>query len=414
MRADLELVLLTAAYPFGNRSETFLESEIRVLAERFARIFVLPSYREAGTRRLPANAELVEMDWLNEPPRAAKRRALASREALWVLLSTRESPGGIRSYRRAWRLHLDILARNILKLRALESFVRGRQLGGAIFYDYWLENSTTALALLRRSGAIAAAVSRAHNFDLYDECWEAGPVPFQEAKARGLDAVFAVSAEGAAYLEQRVPGLRGKVRVERLGVPDPGRTCPEASAGAPPVVVSCSSLIPIKRVHLIPDVLTRLNRPVRWVHIGDGPERSCVESAASRLNPEVEWDLLGHLDNDDVLRFYEQHHVDAFLSLSISEGLPVSMMEAQSYGVPIVACEVHGIPEIVTDRTGVLCPRGATVAQVARGLEEVLEPGRFDVGSMRAFFRDRFEASVNFNRFADALIELRQDQAAAA
>ena len=44
-------MLCTAKFPFGNKSETFLESEIEVLAERFRRIFVLPSHREEDLRR---------------------------------------------------------------------------------------------------------------------------------------------------------------------------------------------------------------------------------------------------------------------------------------------------------------------------------------------------------------------------
>ena len=115
------------------------------------------------------------------------------------------------------RLYLDILARNVLKLRSLVGLVRDRGLHEAIFCDYWF-NSTLALALLRRSGEIRTAIARAHRFDIYDEAWGGHPVPFRAAKAQGLDAVFAVSDFGAAYLERHVRPLRGKVTVGRLGV----------------------------------------------------------------------------------------------------------------------------------------------------------------------------------------------------
>ena len=48
------LVLLTAVYPFGQRSEPFLDAELPILARRFDRVFVVPSNRESGERRLPA------------------------------------------------------------------------------------------------------------------------------------------------------------------------------------------------------------------------------------------------------------------------------------------------------------------------------------------------------------------------
>ena len=239
-----ELVLLTSAYPFGNERETFLETEIEVLAERFGRVYVLPSHRQEGIRPLPPNTELVEMDWLKAPAPTVRKRALASWEAADVLLMTLRTPAEVLPHLTS-RSYLDILARNLLKRRSLAGFVAERGLASAIFYDYWFENSTLALALLRRSGEIRTAVSRAHRFDIYDEAWDGRPVPFRRAKAQGLDAVFVVSDSGAGYLRRHVPALRGKLTVARLGVTDPGRTCPERTA-ATPHVVSCASLIPRK------------------------------------------------------------------------------------------------------------------------------------------------------------------------
>jgi colanic acid/amylovoran biosynthesis glycosyltransferase len=408
-----DLVLLTIAFPFGNRSETFLESEIDVLAERFCRVYVLPSHREPGMRLLPANVELVEMDWLDGPTRAAKRLALVSAEAARVLLSMLRSGTDMRPYLQASRTYLDILAKAVLKLRSLTSFVQEHRLANAVFYDYWFENSTLALALLRQSATIRTAVSRVHGFDLYDERWNGGTVPFREVKAGALDAIFAVSASGAAYLEARLPvgPLRAKVKIEHLGVRDPGRACP-GRTDAMPLIVTCANLIPDKRVHLVPGVLARLRHPIRWVHFGDGPERQRVTEAASRLDSEVVWEMRGHVDNGDVLRFYDGHHVDALLSLSASEGLPVSMMEAQSYGIPIVAVGVGGVPEIVNTETGVLLSSDATPPEIAAGLEAALQPERFDPDSVREFFRERFEAGVNYNRFVDGLLALHEGQLA--
>jgi glycosyltransferase involved in cell wall biosynthesis len=360
---------------------------------------------------MPANTELVKMDWLEEPAGRTKKRALVSREAARVLLWTLRTPNDLRRYM-ASRMYLDILARNILKLRSLTRLVRERDLGDALFYDYWFENSTLALALLRRSGEIRTAVSRAHRFDIYDEAWDGQPVPFRGAKAHGLDAVFAVSASGVDYLHEHIPLVRGKVSLQRLGVRDPGRAGAERT-DTPPLVVTCASLLPRKRVHLVPEVLACLGRPVRWVHLGDGPERRRVEAAAEALDRNVTWTLAGQLPNRRVLDFYKWNHVDALLSLSLSEGVPVSMMEAQSYGIPVVGCGVGGVPEIIDDRTGILLDVGASAAEMAEGLAAALEPGRFDRGAVRRFFQGRFEARSNYNAFAETLIALHGRRASA-
>jgi hypothetical protein len=60
----------------------------------------------------------------------------------------------------------------------------------------------------------------------------------------------------------------------------------------------------------------------------------------------------------------------------------------------------------VTPETGVLLPPNATPATLATGLEDALTPGRFEPDAVRQVFRDRYEASANYNRFADALIAL--------
>jgi colanic acid/amylovoran biosynthesis glycosyltransferase len=407
------LVLLTAFFPFGKTSETFLESEIETLAERFERVFVLPSHRAVGVRTMPANVELVEMDWLEEPTREAKLRSLASPVAARVLGVTIAARPGLSAYFGARRrLYVDNLARNILKARSLLRFVKERGLEDALFYDYWLENTALALALLRRSRQIGPAIARAHNFDIYDECWGDNPVPFQDYKGRGLDAVFAISADGRSYLE-RVPSLRGKVRVQRLGVREPV-SLPEENQNGEPLVVSCARLVDVKRVDMIPTVLAGLKRPVRWIHFGDGPERERVEAEAARLPGDVKWELRGQVENRAVLDFYARNHVDALLSLSTSEGVPVSMMEAQSYGVPVVACGIHGVPEIVDDETGVVLPASVSVAQATEAVANALAPGRFDRNRIRASFARNFTATTNYNAFSNEIIRLWEAQVKAA
>jgi glycosyltransferase involved in cell wall biosynthesis len=79
----------------------------------------------------------------------------------------------------------------------------------------------------------------------------------------------------------------------------------------------------------------------------------------------------------------------------------------------VVATGVHGVPEAVTEVTGILLRPDAGVGEMAAALCRALEPERFDRRRIRAFFRERFEAGANYDRFADALIALREDQATA-
>ena len=397
-------MLLTDTFPFGFKGEPFLEAEVGVLSEHFRRVLVLPSRRETGIRSLPGNVRAFELPWTSTMTRSEKSGALLSRSAFRILKETLSVPENLPNYLRAHRFCLDILASELLKARMLQEFVIERDLAGAIFYDYWFHNTTLALSILRRTGVISTAVARAHRFDLYDEGWPIGRVPFRESKSRGLDLIAAISCHGAAYLSRKLPQGAAPVEVHRLGTEDHG-VGPAPGEGTP-TVVSCSTMIPRKRVQLIPQVLSRLPSAVHWVHIGDGPCRSEVEKQIEELNGRVDVDLLGQIPNEEVIDFYRSTPVSVFLSLSLSEGLPVSMMEAQSFGIPVLAIRTHGIPEIVTPDTGILMERDADIGEASRILDDMLSANQFRRDVIRNHFLDNFLARENHRKFVETLQSL--------
>lgn len=402
--AKPDLVMFTGTFPYGG--EAVLGDEIAITAPRFERVFVIASHPGDEAGRLPSNVELVDLGWQRGWSRAAKRSALRSALAIEILVRTLRHRSNLRAYVRNARFYLDVLAENLLRARSLAEWIEENDMGEAVFYDFWFENSTLTLAALRHRGVVHCAVSRAHGFDVFDSRWGAkGRVPFREFKAENLDAVFAISEDGARYLRGKFGPEAGKVRLSRLGIPA-SPSHPRGSA-KPPLVVSCSWLRPDKRVHAIPDVLSAFDQPLRWVHFGDGPERPRVEEAAARLPATVTWELRGPVENAAVREFYATEPVSAFLSLSGAEGVPIAMMEAQSVGIPIVALGVGGVPEIVTQETGILLPADADPPTAAAALGRAIDPASFDRERIRAAFAGRYEASANYRKFADALLEVR-------
>ena len=119
-------------------------------------------------------------------------------------------------------------------------------------------------------------------------------------------------------------------------------------------VVSVSSLLPVKRVHLIAAALKHTQRKIKWTHIGGGDTLSEVLVETGKIGDNVEVDLRGQVAHKDVLKWFEENSADVFVNVSSSEGLPVSFMEAFSYGIPAIATAVGGMPEIVTEDCGVL------------------------------------------------------------
>lgn len=403
---QLELVLFTNQFPYGIESEPFLEAEISILAERFDRVLILPSATRDTMRPIPPNIEVVTMRFATEPSIASRIAALGSPQAARTLWWSLRTPLDLARHLKAPRKYVDVLGRNILKYRELRQFIQQRRLEDAVFYDFWLENTALALALLRRDGVIRTAVARAHNFEVFGVEYDGHPPPFRQAKAAGLDAVLPTSLAARAHLEACAPATRGRMHLHRLGVLDPGVLVPEAEPDSPPLIVTCAILTVKKRVHLVPEALARLDMPFRWVHIGDGPEMQRVVDAAERHLPAGSWEFVGQIPNHQVRQFYREHPVLVLLSLSESEGEPVSMMEALSYGVPVVACDVGGIRELVSHRTGVLLTRTATPDDIAAALRTVLVKGHFDASTIKEEWRSRYDATTNYTAFATTLLEL--------
>lgn len=405
MAARPDLVLLANRFPFEG-TESIIATELSVTASLFGRVYVVPSAYRRATSDLPSNVTVVDLGWGEGWTVRDKRRVLKSKAAGAVLAYTARRPDDWRAYLGNARSYLDLLAINLLKAERLSRWLSEAALENALFYDFWFENSTLAIALLRRQGAIECGLSRAHGFDIFDWRWEElGRVPFRGFKTEHLDAVFAVSEDGAGYLRSKLPGrLRDRVHVARLGVPV-GR--PRTAAPPdPPLIVSCSALRPGKQVHLIPEVLTARGGPLRWVHFGAGSDRPRVEAAARQLPPDIHWELRGSIANDVVKAFYRDYGASMLISMSNSEGVPISMMEAQSYGIPVVALAVGGVPEIVCETTGLTLPAGSSVAQMACAVDEALRPGHFDRERIRDRFTSRYEARTNYQRFGEDIVML--------
>ena len=109
-----------------------------------------------------------------------------------------------------------------------------------------------------------------------------------------------------------------------------------------------------RQVHLIAAALKHTQRKIKWTHIGGGDTLSEVLVETGQVGDNVEVDLMGQVAHEDVLKWFEENPADVFVNVSSSEGLPVSIMEAFSYGIPAIATAVGGMPEIVTEDCGVL------------------------------------------------------------
>ena len=187
-----------------------------------------------------------------------------------------------------------------------------------------------------------------------------------------LDVRVAMSA--AVQRELRARGTsESKIRLILNGVDlDRFNVEPEsAAAGAPHRILFAGRLEAVKRPWLLAEIALRLRRrrgrdDFRFVVAGDGPEAAGLRRRVHAHKLDHLFEFRGH-----VADIAPELAACAVLVLpSKSEGIPLIVLEAFAASRPVVASAVGGIPEVVTEETGILVPHGeAEIEKFAAALD---------------------------------------------
>ena len=285
-----------------------------------------------------------------------------------------------------------------------------------ILYSYWLfANVRVAIGIseyLKQKGITnIKIVSRAHRYDLYEERNRLNYLPMREYILDKVDKVYVCSRNGADYLRRKHPAFREKIDVGYIGTLDCGISQqPKTDVFH---IVSCCRVVPMKRLERLADALSLIDFPCQWTVIGGGIEgnryyRQVKEYIQSKLGAKenVAVEFTGALPHDAIFDYYRENYVDVLINPSKSEGLPAVIMEAASFGIPIIATDVGGTTEIVADGVnGFVIPENFTDEALAGAIKRMKElPGETYAEfrrNARDIWKKNFDASVNNARFAE-------------
>ena len=284
----------------------------------------------------------------------------------------------------------------------------------AIIYTYWFYTQTLAFALHKSELRDIKLISRIHGFDLYDDRIIYGRHPFRAMVDDKLDKLFFIAEAGLEYYIDRI----GKTSNSKYILSRLGSECEESYEEVRAqqkktdsfILVSCSNLVHGKRVDLIIQALSLIDKIcIKWVHFGDGNARRELEEMASKLlasKDNIHYDFKGKTHNQKILSFYKSYLVGSFITTSQSEGCPVSVQEAMSFGLPIIATAVGEIP-LMVDGNGILLSKNPSPEEVADAIEQLSSTSVENIDSMRKKSRDLwekyFDAEKNYPFFIDQL-----------
>ncbi len=395
-----KLLILTARWPYG-KIETFLENEAPYVSG-FDTVCCMPYQAEGTARAYPEKIGLL-----------APQKKLGRWRALLAFVFSRCFRREFAELLRRRRLSLariKILLRDGVfvqnRYRMLKKYLAQTASDDTSLtvYSYWMASDAAAAARLKQQGCRFRLITRCHRFDLYEERSSAFYLPFRSLIFQYTDDIFPIADDGASYLLARYSMLaREKVEVFRLGTIDHG-PAPVPNGAEPLRIVSCSNLIPVKRVHLMLDALQETKIPIVWSHFGDGPELEKLKKQAGMLPSHILFRFEGRVDNSALMEWYGEHPVDLFVNTSESEGVPVSIMEAMSFGIPVIATDVGGNSEIVLeDQTGKLLEKEFAPRMLAALIERYAElphASRSEIRRrVRSFWMSHYSAEKNYANF---------------
>lgn len=199
-----------------------------------------------------------------------------------------------------------------------------------------------------------------------------------------------IPAEKVVLVPNGIPAVepadRARARAA-LGIPDDV-----------PVVGTVCGLRPEKELATAVRSLSMLSTRhprLRFVVVGDGPERASLERLAQELSVQV--DFLGHRPNEEIPELLAA--MDVMVCSSRFEGMPLAILEWMAAGKAIVATRVGGIPTIIEDgREGLLVPPldpGPLAEAVGRLLDSPSDRSRLgDAARRRQREEFRFEMTL--------------------
>lgn len=395
------LYIFTSAFPYST-IENFLEVEINYHVKYFDSVHIIPLAGKGTCREVPSKCHVYKPIF-GEGIQTfiQKYKDILCFRAIPVEVSELFSSHAYRSKRKflnwlKFSLDLNRFYHN-KEIRKIRQQIRKDD----VCYFYWGVGANLLSLILRDKCHL---VSRFHGeWDLWEEMY-GGYLPFRRRVAGILDCSAFISKIGKNYFDARYPNH--ETAVFPLGTENIGIS-PQSSDGVIRLL-SCSSIYPLKRVDLICDVAEFIaNQKIRveWTHIGGGRDFEQLQKKVKSIdNPYLSIKLLGQVSSDGVKRYYENETIDVFINLSTNEGVPVSIMEATSCNVSVVATNVGATSEVVGKQCGILVSPNPTIKEVSDAVIDVVK--RKEDFHPRSYWMQNYNASVNYDSFANMLFNL--------
>lgn len=394
------LFLFTSQYPEKRGDGSFVKNEIEDLAKNFKKIYIAKLHwnKDIERYKLPENVEVVFEGFASRKEIVIKGLFNFSSIVPFFLLLKKDF------FKIKQIKHIKIffiaflIGRGLASSNRIKDILKSNSSKDMVLYFFWGTGMSYILPWIKKHQH--KIVTKLHGGDLYVEVL--GYIPFRKFILNRVNTIITISDSGKKYLYNYLKKLQiknKKIATIKLGTFDRGVFTNKSENAEQKIIVSCSSIIKVKRIPFLFDILNELatSKKIKWIHFGDGVGmRGLIESIRKFKNNNLEIELKGYVDNDEIINFYKNKHVDLFINVSTSEGIPVSIMEATSFNIPVLATDAGGTGELVGDslKTGKLVPVNSSIEKIVKDINTMLFH-EYDNYTPREFWMQNHDARLN-------------------
>jgi len=316
---------------------------------------------------------------------------------------------------------IDILKAEDLKKRIIKKIKQKNFIKDKIYYySFWNDFRAFAGLLIKNKFPQLKVFSRAHGWDVYFERNFKNYLPLKKIMAENMDAIYYVSEVGRKYSINKIGDYKS-LKVSYLGK-DNNNAISFPIKKQPFHLFVCCNFVAVKRLDLFIDAVAEINESynIHFTHIGggDGDEHELKEYIYKYVNIKLS-DIKNisykfsfkFFDNSEIMDFLKNEKPNLLINTSSSEGIPVSMMEAMSFGIPVIGTDVGGVSEIIENKyNGLLINADSTPQEIAKAIEYFYEMSNEDYAKYcsNAYqtWCTKFNAEINYQKFINDILSL--------
>lgn len=336
-----KIMYITASFPYG-KSESFLIEEIVELAKLELEIIVVP-LRPIGEKR---------KDWKESKGFKLLATELYSMEVLsvffkFILRNPIRFCAIIYFLIKNSKFNFQLLKNIAVMPKSIWMAKKQNEHNFDHVHVHWAGTTATSALISSKITGMDWSLT-CHRWDIYEN----NLLDFKSENAKFIRFISRRGMEDA--LKYNV--AKNKIVILPMGVQTVKNLIQPKISRLKPVILCAANLIEIKGHRYLIEAISILKKGginVKLLLAGDGPLKQKLILQTEELGISENVVFLGNVAHKAIIEKYQNNEVDLFVLPSIDlgygkhEGIPVSLMEAMSYGIPVISTKTGSIEELL-------------------------------------------------------------------